>query len=146
MFESLQYWHWWVLGLILATLELVVPGSYLIGFGAAAGLTGVIALVAPALGWQIQVLIWCVLSAGAVFALRAWVKNRPIESDQPALNRRGEQYIGRQLTLEEPIVNGLGKIRVDDSTWKVEAEADLPAGAKVRVTAVEGTLLKVEGA
>jgi hypothetical protein len=40
-----------------------------------------------------------------------------VESDQPKLNRRGEQYVGRTFTLEEPIVNGHGKIRVDDSTW-----------------------------
>jgi membrane protein implicated in regulation of membrane protease activity len=46
------------------------------------------------------------------------------------------------FTLEEPIVNGRGKIHVDDSTWRVEGE-DCPKGARVRVTDAEGVILKV---
>ncbi|MCG8379509.1 MAG: NfeD family protein, partial [Proteobacteria bacterium] len=59
-------------------------------------------------------------------------------------NRRGEQYVGRIFTLEEPIVNGVGKVKVDDSTWKVMG-VDMPAGTKVRVLSVDGTILNVEG-
>ena len=67
----------------------------------------------------------------------------PVISDQPNLNRRGQQYVGRTFTLDEPIVNGLGKIHVDDSTWKIEGN-DCPAGTKVKVTGVDGVILKVE--
>ena len=42
-------------------------------------------------------------------------------------------------------MNGQGKITVDDSTWKIEGD-DLPAGTKIQVTGVEGTVLKVESA
>ena len=70
----------------------------------------------------------------------------PTETDLPTLNRRGEQYVGRHFTLEEAIVNGQGKIRVDDSTWKIEGPEDLPAGSQVQVIAVAGTVLKVEAA
>ncbi len=42
-----------------------------------------------------------------------------------------------------PSVNGVGKLRVDDTTWKV-AGNDVPAGSRVRVTGVEGTILQVE--
>ena len=61
------------------------------------------------------------------------------------LNRRGEQYVGRRLTLDEPIVNGRGQVKVDNSTWRVEG-ADLPAGTPVIVTGVRGTILNVERA
>ena len=54
-------------------------------------------------------------------------------------------FIGRRFALSEAIDNGVGKIRVDDTTWKVKGP-DLPEGAKVRVTAAEGTLLVVEAA
>ena len=37
-----------------------------------------------------------------------------------------------------------GKVKVDDSTWKIECAEDLPKGAKVKVTALDGTILKVE--
>ncbi|MDF1530326.1 MAG: NfeD family protein, partial [Sedimenticola sp.] len=69
------------------------------------------------------------------------VKN-PTKSDQPRLNRRGEQYIGRIFTLSEPMVNGQGKIKVDDSIWKISG-ADCPAGARVKVVDVDGVVLKV---
>ena len=95
---------------------------------------------------EVQFLIWAVLSVAAVVGSRLYLRRHPIETDRPTLNRRGEQYIGRHFTLEEPIVNGLGKIRVDDSTWKIEGPDALPAGCKVKVTDVEGTVLKVEAA
>ncbi len=58
------------------------------------------------------------------------------------LNRRGAQYVGRLFTLEQPIVNGVGKLRVDDTTWKIIGE-DCPVGTRVRVSGVESTVLKV---
>lgn len=69
--------------------------------------------------------------------------DNPVESDQPNLNRRGQQYIGRTFTLSEPIVNGLGKITVDDSTWKIHGK-DCAEGTRVTVTGVDGVILKVE--
>jgi membrane protein implicated in regulation of membrane protease activity len=47
------------------------------------------------------------------------------------------------FTLSEAIVNGTGKIHVDDTMWKVDG-ADLPEGTQVRVTGVAGTVLTVE--
>ncbi|HHO67888.1 MAG TPA: NfeD family protein, partial [Gammaproteobacteria bacterium] len=67
------------------------------------------------------------------------------DTDQPTLNRRGEQYIGRVFTLETPLVNGMGKIRIDDTTWKIEGP-DCEPGTRIRVTGVDGTILKVEPA
>jgi membrane protein implicated in regulation of membrane protease activity len=61
------------------------------------------------------------------------------------LNRRGEQYVGRLFTLQEAVVNGVGKLQVDDTTWRISG-VDLPAGRKVRVAGVDGTTLRVEAA
>ena len=72
-----------------------------------------------------------------------WLKRHPTETDQPRLNRRGEQYLGRVFTLEHPVVNGLGKIRVDDSTWKISGP-DCSEGTQVRVVGVDGVVLRVE--
>jgi hypothetical protein len=84
-----------------------------------------------------------VLSVISIVIWRRYFRTRPDETDQPTLNRRGEQYVGRLFTLTEPVVNGEGKITVDDSTWKIHGE-DCPAGTRVAVTGVEGTILKVE--
>jgi hypothetical protein len=88
-------------------------------------------------------LFFAVLSVVSLIGWRAYQRRHPTVSDQPNLNRRGAQYVGRVFTLDEAIVNGTGKIRVDDTTWKVAGD-DRPLGAKVRVTGVAGTVLTVE--
>ena len=143
-FAQIEFWHWWIAAVVLVIVEVFAPGAIFIWLGAAAAVTGLVLLVLPETPWQAQFLIWSLLSAVTVAGWRFYLKRYPTETDQPTLNRRGEQYVGRQFTLNDPVVNGQGKIRVDDSTWKIETETDLPAGAKGSVTAVEGTVLKVE--
>jgi membrane protein implicated in regulation of membrane protease activity len=83
-----------------------------------------------------------VLSVASFFAWRRF-RPAPAASDQPALNRRGQSYVGRTFTLGSPIVNGVGKLHVDDSQWRISG-ADAEAGAQVKVVAVDGATLKVE--
>jgi hypothetical protein len=104
---------------------------------------GAVMFVFPTTTLLIQVLIFAILSVITVMIYRYYRKENPLVTDEPALNRRGEKYIDQKFTLTEPIVNGEGKIKVDDSTWKVIG-MDMPAGMIIRVVAVEGTTLKVE--
>lgn len=143
--NGIQYWHWLVLGLVLLILEVFAPTVFFMWLGVAAGLVGLLMLAMPDMGWQWQLLLFSVLSAIAVVAGRGWLNRHPIKTDLPALNRRGEQYIGRVFTLAEPIVNGGGKIRVDDTTWKIRGN-DCEAGHRVRVIGVDGTVLQVDRA
>ena len=140
---QITYWHWWILAIALLIFEIATPGFFLLWIGIAAGLVGALLWFMPGLGWEYQILIFAVLSVTSVVLWRMYQKAHPTTSDQPALNRRGEQYIGRVFTLQEGIVNGVGKIRVDDSTWKVEG-ADCPAGTRIHVVGVDGVILKVE--
>jgi len=138
-----DFWHWLVLGIVLIALEMVIPGTYVMWLGFAAAIVGVALMVAPELDWQIQLTLFAILSVTFVVASRFWIKRHPIESDQPNLNRRGRQYVGRTFTLTEPIENGQGRLRVDDTVWKI-AGVDLAAGTRIRVTDVDGTMLRVE--
>jgi len=62
----------------------------------------------------------------------------------PLPQSRAHALIGSDFLLEQAIVHGYGRIRVGDSSWRVKGD-DCPAGAKVRVVAVEdGSLLRVE--
>ncbi len=140
---KLVYWHWWVIGIILGILEVFVSGTIIIWFGAAAIVVGFVALIAPGLTWEAQFTLFSVLAVLSLFAWRAYVKRHPAEVPAPTLNRRGEQMVGRRLTLQTPIVNGFGQVNVDDSRWKVRGP-DLPTGTNIHVVAVEGTVLIVE--
>jgi membrane protein implicated in regulation of membrane protease activity len=143
--DTFDFWHWWILGAGLLILEVFAPGAFFLWLAVAAGITGLVAWLAPSLGWEIQLLLFSVLAVVSTVVWRNYLRKHPIETDQPTLNRRGEQYVGRVFTLAEPIVNGSGKIRVDDSTWKVRGE-DCDAATRIRVTGVDGTVLLVERA
>jgi len=137
------FWHWWSLGAILLIVELLAPGMFFLWMGESAFVVGAVIWLFPGMDEEYQVMLFSVLSVISIIAARRFLKRRPIESDRPFLNQRTAQYIGRVFTLEEAIVNGRGKIRVDDSSWRVEG-ADCPAGTKVRVMDAEGVILKVQ--
>lgn len=145
LIAELSYWHWIVAGLVFVIIEMFVPGAFFFGMGLAALITGAALWLAPEFPWQWQLFCFAVLALISIMAGRHWIKSRPIETDQPLLNRRGAQYIGRSFTLLEDIDNGQSKIQVDDTTWRVQGEAG-KAGDTVRVTGVDGVMLRVEKA
>ncbi len=143
--EHVEFWHWWVLAALLLAVEVFAPTTLFLWTGISAGIVGLVVLITEDIGWESQILLFAVLSVVSVVAWRRYALLRPVRSEDPWLNRRAEQYIGRQFTLEEPIVNGQGKVNVDDTSWKIAGE-DLPAGNRVKVVGVDGVILKVEQA
>lgn len=140
-----KFWHWWIAGIVLMIVEVTAPGAFFLWLGISAFITGLALLVLPSMGWEYQFLIFALFTVVSIVAWRRYLKSRPIATDRPGLNRRSEQYIGRDFTLAEPIVNGVGKVRISDTSWKIEGE-DLPEGTKITVTGTHGTVLKVEKA
>jgi membrane protein implicated in regulation of membrane protease activity len=137
------FWHWWVLALILLVVEILVPGFFFVWLAIAGFITGCVLWLLPSISMDVQLAVFSVLSVLAIVAWQFYARKYPIVSDQPLLNRRGAQYIGRVFNLYEPIVNGQGKIKVDDSIWKVHGE-DCDIKTKVKVTAIRGTVFDVE--
>jgi inner membrane protein len=143
-FTGLGAWAWIIIGLLLMGLELVVPGTFMIWLGLAAIATGIVAGIFD-ISWQTAMLVYAVLALAAV-ALGRWSTRKPgrrEEHPEPELNRSDRALVGRSLRLETPIVDGVGRVRVDDSSWRVTGP-DLPAGERVRVIGIDGTTLEVE--
>ncbi|HSW15221.1 MAG TPA: NfeD family protein [Solimonas sp.] len=139
---ELLYWHWWAVGLVLLVAEMLLPtGFVLLWIGAAAVLTGVLSWLLP-MSWQLELVLFSVLALSSFFLWKRF-RREPVGSDRPTLNRRGQSYVDRSFTLSEPIVNGVGKLRVDDSQWRITGP-DVPAGTQVRVTRADGSTLHVE--
>ncbi len=143
MLSSISYWHWFVLAVVLFGLEIFAPGVVFMWLGVAAIVVGAVLYFFPGTGWEYQLLIFSLLSVFSIIIWRRYQQRHPTQTDQPSLNRRGEQYLNRIFTLDEAMVNNMGKIRVDDTTWKVEGH-DCPAGTRVKVVGVDGVILKVE--
>ncbi|MBQ0823983.1 NfeD family protein [Microvirga terrae] len=142
-FIGLGAWAWIILGVVLIGIELLAPGSFFLWLGLAAVATGLLDAVLG-LSWQAAALLFALLSVGAVI-LGRYVTRSKTQPDAAAapLNQRGQSLVGRVFTLETPIKDGEGRIRVDDSSWRVTG-ADRFAGAKVRVVRVEGATLVVD--
>ncbi len=137
------FWYWWVIALVLLVIEILAPGFFFLWMALSGFATGAIVLLIPAISMSMQVLIFSVLSVAAILVWKLYGKKHPTESDHPLLNKRGVQYIGRVFSLYEPIKNGQGKIKVDDSIWKVHGE-DCDINTRVKVTACRGTVFDVE--
>ena len=140
------HYGWWLLALILIGVELMVPGFFMLWIGVAAAAMGLILLFVPHLSFLAQAAVFALLAIVSCYLYWRFIRRALAEpSDQPRLNRRAEQYIGRRFVLETAIVNGQGKARVGDSLWLAEGP-DLPMGAAVEVTGVDGSTLKVRAA
>jgi inner membrane protein len=135
-------WSWLIAALVLAGLEIAMPGVFLIWLAGAAAVTGVLTGLLG-LGWQAQLPLFAVLAIVSILLGRAYLRRNPIKTDDSGLNRRGDRMIGALVVVVEPIVGGQGKVQVGDSPW-LATGPDAPKGAKVRVTAVHGATLHVE--
>lgn len=140
------HYGWWLLALVLIGAELLVPGFFMLWIGMAAAAMGLILMVLPELSFLTQAVLFVALALISCYVYWHFVRSAAGEtSDQPRLNRRAEQHIGRRYVLDTAIVNGRGKVRVGDSPWLAEGP-DLPVGTEVEVVGTDGTTLKVQKA
>jgi len=133
----------WLAGaLILAIAELIAPGFFMIFLAAGALLTGLAVLIVPVTPLLVQMLIFALFTAGAVWLGRQWYTQRAAPAD-PLLNDRAARLIGTTAEVCEPIVAGKGRVRVGDGAWIAQG-SDAEAGVIVRITGASGAVLQVE--
>lgn len=145
MFVTLGTWNWLIFGFILMALELLAPGVFLFWLGLAALLVGLLSFAFHP-SWQVQILMFALSSAAAVPLWRRLARHGSSASvSNPFLNKRADALIGRVFTLEKPIIDGAGTVRIDDTVWRVSGP-DAPAGSRVRIVQADGASLTVAGA
>lgn len=141
------FWVWLTLAcLFLAVEVLVLPSGLLLCLGTSSLLVAGLTYFAPAISWLWAVTIYSALTVASGlfwwFVLRRRAEQR--KDGDPRLNRKIRQLTGHRAVLEEPVRNGRGRLRVNDSAWPVEADRDYPAGTRVEVVAVKGITLIVK--
>lgn len=139
---DLTPWHWLTAAVFLLVIEMVVGSYYLLWVSFAAFLVAIIQWIFG-ISWGSQMVIFSIMSVLSVVAWYLYDLKRDKTSTRPNLNKRGHQYIGRTFQLSHPIINGVGKINVDDSTWKVKGD-DAPLDTTVEVVDIDGTILIVK--
>jgi membrane protein implicated in regulation of membrane protease activity len=136
------HWVWLTLGLVLAGLEMLVPGVYLIWLAAAAIITGVLTATLD-LSLPVQVIDFVFLSLIIAFSAKRFLRDRPIASSDPLMNRRGARLVGETAVVVLAIEHGSGRVKLGDSEW-IARGPDAAAGERVRISGSEGAILLVE--
>lgn len=136
------HYTWLAIGLVLAAAEMAVPGVFLIWMAGAALIVGFVAWLVP-IGVPLQIVLFALLAIIAVFSGRRFLKDNPIESPDPLLNRRADRVVGETVVVTQAIDGGSGKVKLGDSEWLAKG-TDAAAGTKMRVTGHDGVVLTVE--
>ena len=139
---SLTMWHWLIAAAVFFVLELIAPGAFMLWFGLSAMLVGLISFLV-AWPWQLQLVAFAVFALASFPLWRRFAGRVEKEIDQPFLNRRADAFVGREFTLEKPIVAGNGTVRIDDTIWRLSGP-DVPGGSRVKVVRADAATLVVE--
>jgi membrane protein implicated in regulation of membrane protease activity len=145
LIASLGAWNWIILGGILLAVELMAPGTFILWLGVSAILVGLISFAID-WNWQEQGVAFAILAVASMVFWWKLVRPRRQDkeaSDQPFLNRRAQGLVGRVFTLDKPIVDGAGTVRIGDTIWRVTGP-DCAAGSRVKIARADGAMLFVE--
>lgn len=142
---TILWWHWLVLGLVLAVAEIAAAGGfYLLFFGIGATLVGVLAAFGAAGPTWMQTLLFTVLSAGSLLLFRTrLLKAVQHDPQAPAI----DTLVGEVGAVVDALSPGaVGRIELRGTVWSARNDGGgpLPVGARCRITRVEGLLLHVE--
>jgi membrane protein implicated in regulation of membrane protease activity len=136
------HWFWLTLAAILGAAEMLAPGFFLIWLAMAAAGVGMLAWLLP-VSIPLQVGMFAIASILAVYAGKKFLKDNPIQSQDPMLNDRGARLTGEVVIVVDAIADGNGRVKVGDTVWNARG-ADAQVGARVRVTGASGAVLNVE--
>ncbi len=144
---SLQivFWYWWVLAAILLVCEMTLPGVVFLFLAIGAAAAGVLLAVMPGTSLEAQLAVFAVFAVASALVLRPTLKRLQGRVAASTLNARGDALVGQVFVLDAPILGGRGRVKLGDGSWAVSGP-DMVAGARVRVTAVNGTELEIEPA
>jgi len=142
--DSIVWWHWIIVGLILIISEMATGTFITLGFGMAAVIVGVIDLIIP-LGFTYQLSIWIVLSIVIVFALFKWFRSRPTISST-GQSDYGFDTLGSVTRVIHP--HKRGKVTFDtpvlgNTEWYATSKEMLIEGSRIKIIEVNGQLIEV---
>ena len=135
-------WVWLAIAAVLLSLEMLAPGVFLLWFGLAAALVGLL-LPLLHLDASLQLGLFTVLSVGLAVFARMVLRYGISITDRSTLNKPGNRYKGQIVEVAEAIVAGRGKVKIGDTIWTAEGP-DAGIGARVRVTGAKGTVVVTE--
>jgi len=139
--ELEPHWWWLLAAAILAILEVILPGIFLVWMALAAAITGIATWVFDIpFAWQLA--LFAVLAFVTVLTGRKVYDDNPIESSDPKLNERAARLVGQTVLVVQAIENGEGRVKVGDGVWNARGP-DAEVGSEMLVIGADGASLRV---
>jgi inner membrane protein len=136
-------WLWLIGGVVLLIAEVIAPGFFLIFIGAAAIVTGLLAM-AIGLPVAVQLGVFAILAfISARLVGRRFYATRYDYSPDPFLNNKVGRLLGKVVVVVQPVDSHGGRVRVGDGEWSARG-GPAAVGERVRIVDIEGNCLKVE--
>ena len=142
--ETVLWWHWIVLGILLLIAEMSTGTFFMLGLGVAAIMVGVLDSLFQT-SFTVELSIWMILSLLAIAAWFKWFKADPItESGQ------SNYRLDTLGTVQEDIQpHSRGKVKFDtpvlgNTVWHATAKIDIEKNTRVQIVHINGQLIEVK--
>lgn len=133
---------WFLIGLGLLLLELVLPGLVVLFFGIGAWITSLVHAIFD-INLNLQILIFLLSSLFLLILLRRFLKRRFFDRKKDEIADQLEEFIGHKAKVVSDFENGSGQIEFKGARWNAECELDLKKGDTVKITKKESLTLHV---
>jgi inner membrane protein len=135
---------WFIVGMVLFVMELVVPGFVIFFFGIGAWITALICLVAHP-GTDLQIIIFAISSVLALIGLRRIIQKKFFFSKEGLSEAVEDEFTGKEaLALMDFGLEKQGKIEFKGTTWKAESLSEIKEGQTVIIINKESFKLIVK--
>ncbi|MDP4223146.1 MAG: NfeD family protein [Bacteroidota bacterium] len=135
---------WFIIGLVLFLLELVLPGFVIFFFGVGAWLTALLCLIAKP-GINIQIIVFAVISVLSLLALRRMIQKRFFYRDEGRSEVVEDEFTGKEARALMDFEPGTqGKVEFKGTTWKAESNGPVHEGQIVIIRQKNDFKLNVE--
>ncbi len=134
---------WFLIGLGLLLLELVLPGFVVMFFGIGAWIVALL-LAFFDIGTEFQILIFLVTSIIGLIALRKVLKKKFFDKKDEKIEDQLEEFIGKTAEVLDDFTKGTGKVEFKGTHWKAVSESDLKKGDRVTIIEKDSLTLIVK--
>lgn len=124
---------WFLVGLILLLLEIIIPGFVIIFFGAGAWVTALFSLLFHP-GINIQIIIFTVSSVVLLLIFRRYLRKQFFGGEKEGFDKLADEFLGKTAVVENDIRKGFpGKISFKGTTWPAISDETVPKGEVVEI-------------
>ncbi len=137
---------WFLVGLLLLVMELVLPGLIIGFFGIGAWIVAITCLTTE-IGINTQLIIFIVSSVLSLLLMRKWLKGVFLghAGSKQDLKHNLEEFVGQRAVVKEKIVPKLGgKVEFHGSNWEAQADCEIAEGTVVEIVGKDNITFKVK--